>query len=148
MINAKQSKLIHLAKRRIDMSNPDYRAMLQRVAGVTSSRDLDAEKFSAVMEEFGRLGFQTVQTAPQFGEREGMASPAQINYLRSLFRQYAGSEDDRRLERFLEKHFKVSSLRFLDSTTVPKVVATFRRMAEYRKTHPQHKAANRKGPSA
>lgn len=137
MINTQQSKLIHLAKRRVGVSDPDYRAMLQRVAGVTSSSNLDEAGFTAVMDEFKRLGFKTVDSAPQYGERDGMASPAQINYLRSLFRQYAGNEDDRRLERFLEKHFKVSSLRFLDAATVPKVVATFRRMAEYRKTHPR-----------
>lgn len=138
MITDQQRKLIHVAKRRIHMTDADYRAMLQGVAGVASSNDLDEASFSAVMAELGRLGFQTVQKAPQYGERQGWATEAQINYLRSLFRKYSGSEEESRLEHFLEKQFHVSSLRFLDSATVPKVIKTFKRMAEYRKTHSHH----------
>lgn len=140
MINAQQRKLIHLAKRRIDMTEPDYRAMLQRVAGVSSSNDLDDASFSAVMDELGRLGFQTVQNAPQYGERLGWATEPQINYIRSLWRKYAGTEDEAGMARFLEKQFKISSLRFLDSATVPKVIVTFKRMAEQRKACPGKKS--------
>lgn len=139
MITDQQRKLIHLAKRRIDMTDADYRAMLQRVAGVASSNDLDEASFSAVMAELGRLGFQTVQQAPQYGERLGWATEAQLNYIRSLWRKYAGTEDETGMAHFLDKHFKVSSLRFLDSVTVPKVIATFKRMAEQRKTNPRRK---------
>lgn len=139
MITDQQRKLIHLARRRIDMTEPDYRAMLQRVAGVTSSSDLDDASFSAVMEELGRLGFQTVQNAPQYGERLGWATEPQINYIRSLWRKYAGTEDEAGMARFLEKKFKISSLRFLDSATVPKVIVTFKSMAEQRKASPGRK---------
>jgi phage gp16-like protein len=140
MITDQQSKLIHLAKRRLNMLDADYRAMLQRVAGVASSNDLGDASFSAVMAELGRLGFQTVQQAPQYGERCGWATEAQINYIRSLWRKWAGTEDEAGMAHFLDKHFKVSSLRFLDSATVPKVIATFKRMAEQRKTHPRKRA--------
>lgn len=133
MINAQQRKLIHLAKRRIDLADADYRAMLQRVAGVSSSNYLDDASFSAVMDELGRLGFQTVQNAPQYGDRWGWATEPQINYIRSLWRKYAGAEDEVGMRHFLQKHFNVSSLRFLDSATVPKVIVTFKRMAEQRK---------------
>lgn len=139
MINAQQSKLIHHAKRWLDMSDPDYRAMLQRVAGVTSSNDLDDASFTAAMAELGRLGFPTVQKAPQYGERPGMATPAQINYIRSLWRKYAGTEDEAGMRRFLDKHFKVSSLRFMDLDTTSKVIVTFKKMAESRKTNPRRK---------
>lgn len=130
MINAQQRRLIHHAQRRIGMTDPDYRAMLQRVAGVTSSNDLDDASFTAVMAELGRLGFQTVQRAPQYGERLGMATPAQINKIRSLWRKVAGTEDEAGLTRKLEKHFKVSSLRFLDSETASRVIFAFEKMAE------------------
>lgn len=139
MITDQQRKLIHLAKRRINLADADYRAMLQRVAGVASSNDLDEASFSAVMAELARLGFQTVQQAPQYGERQGWATEAQLNYIRSLWRKWAGTEDEAGMKRFLEKKFKISSLRFLDSATVPKVIATFKRMAEQRKTNPRRK---------
>lgn len=139
MITDQQSKLIHHAKRRLNMPDADYRAMLQRVAGVTSSNDLDDAGVTAVMAEFGRLGFQTVQQAPQYGERWGWATEPQINYIRSLWRKYAGTEDEVGMRHFLQKHFNVSSLRFLDSATVPKVIVTFKRMAEQRKASPGRK---------
>lgn len=129
MITGQQRKLIHLARRRINMTEADYRAMLQRVAGVTSSNDLDDASFSAVMEEFGRQGFQTVQKAPQYGERIGMATPRQLDKIRSLWRQYAGTEEETGLNRFLDKKFHVTNLRFLDSATVGKVIKAFQRMA-------------------
>lgn len=140
MITQQQRKLIHLAKRRIDLADADYRAMLQRVAGVGSSNDLDAASFSAAMAELGRLGFQTVQQAPQYGQRSGWATEDQLHYIRSLWRKYAGTEDEAGMERFLDKHFHVSSLRFLDSDTAPKVIVTFKRMAEWRKTHSRREA--------
>jgi phage gp16-like protein len=136
MINDQQRKLIHLAKRKINLADADYRAMLQHVAGVESSNNLDDASFSAVMAELGRLGFHTVQQAPQFGERSGWATEAQLNYIRSLWRKYAGTEDEVGMRHFLQKHFNVSSLRFLDSATVPKVIVTFKRMAEQRKACP------------
>lgn len=137
MITQQQRKLIHHAKRRINLSDIDYRALLQRVAGVISSSDLDDASFSAVMDELGRLGFQTVQNAPQYGERWGWATEPQINYIRSLWRKYAGTEDEAGMRHFLQKHFKVSSLRFLDSATAPKVIVTFKRMAEQRSEQPR-----------
>ncbi len=145
MINTQQCKLIHHARRRIGMTEPDYRAMLQRVAGVNSSNDLDDASFTAVMEELGRLGFDTVQKAPQYGERGGMATPRQLDKIRSLWRQWAGSEDESGLTTHLERKFKVSSLRFLDLKTASKVIYALEKMAAQRKTspRPRSKRANK-----
>lgn len=139
MITDQQRKLIHHAKRRLNMTEPDYRAMLQRVAGVTSSNDLDDAGVTAVMAEFGRLGFQTVRQAPQYGERGGMATPRQLDKIRSLWRQWAGSEDESGLTTHLERKFKVSSLRFLDLKTASKVIYALEKMATQRKTSPGRK---------
>lgn len=141
MITDQQRKLIHLARRRINMTEPDYRAMLQRVAGVDTSNDLDAASFGAVMDELERLGFKTVGSAPQYGERLGMATPAQINKIRSLWRKYARTEEEGGMERFIEKHFGPASLRFLDAETAGKVIVTFENMAAWRKTRRKIKPA-------
>lgn len=137
MITDQQSKLIHLAKRRLNMLDADYRAMLSRVAGVASSRDLDDTSFTAIMEELGRLGFDTVQKAPQYGERGGMATPRQLDKIRSLWRQWAGSEDESGLTTHLERKFKVSSPRFLNLKTASKVIYALEKMAAQRKTSPR-----------
>jgi phage gp16-like protein len=138
MITDAQRKLIHLARRRLELTEEDYRALLQRVAGVASSNDLDGDAgVNAVMQEFGRLGFKTVQQAPKYGERWGWATQKQLDLIRSLWRKYAGTEEEAGLERFLEKQFKVTSLRFLDFRTAQKVITTFKRMAEWRDDHPR-----------
>ena len=137
MITDQQRKLIHHARRRINMTDPDYRAMLKRVAGVASSNDLNDTSFTAIMEELGRLGFDTVQKAPQYGERGGMATPRQLDKIRSLWRQWAGSEDESGLTTHLERKFKVSSLRFLDLKTASKVIYALENMATQRKSSPR-----------
>jgi phage gp16-like protein len=50
-------KLIQVAKHDLEMPDEDYRALLMRIAGVKSSRDLTEEEFDAVMAEFKRMGF-------------------------------------------------------------------------------------------
>ncbi len=146
MITQAQRKLIHLAIRRISMSDEDYRAMLMRVAGVKSSNDLDDAGFTAVMAELGRLGFKTVQQAPQYGERWGMATPAQLDFIRSLWRKYAGTEDEGGMIHFIEKHFGVSSPRFLDFPTAQKIIVTFKRMSGWRKTNPRPRNKSARHP--
>lgn len=145
MITPDQNRLIHHAKRRLEMTDADYRGLLQRAAGVDSSKKLDDAGVDAVMREFGRLGFKIVQQAPAYGVRLGMATPAQLSKVRSLWRKYAGTEEETGLEHFLERHFKVSSLRFLDACTVAKVIVTLEKMAERRKSHPRpRKKASRR----
>ena len=48
-------KAIHTIKSKLRMSDADYRAMLFRVAGVTSSKLLTAEQDAAVIRELKRL---------------------------------------------------------------------------------------------
>lgn len=56
-IGNRGKSLIHVAKTQLSMTDDDYRALLRRVAGVASSRDLNEAGLSAVMAEFKRLGF-------------------------------------------------------------------------------------------
>lgn len=55
--NPKKS-LIHVAKAKLGMEEADYRALLMRAAGVSSSSQLDVAGFNMVMAEFERLGFR------------------------------------------------------------------------------------------
>lgn len=48
---------IHCAKRDLDMDDDSYRALLQRIAGVRSSRDLSPRAARRVLDEFERLGW-------------------------------------------------------------------------------------------
>lgn len=128
MLNPAKIKLIHLARRRLEMAEADYRALLQRAAGAASSADLDDVGFDAAMREFERLGFKSQRAEVALGPRLGMASPTQLSRIRSLWRRYTGAEDERRLCRWLTVHFHCSHPRFLDAHTASKAIAILMKM--------------------
>jgi hypothetical protein len=126
--------LVHVAKAQLAIVDEDYRALLQRVASVHSARDLDEAGLDRVMAEFERLGFQKPRSRIKGSMREGMATPAQIGRIRSLWKSYSGNDDELRLGHWLEKHFHVSSLRFLQGWRAGKVIAILEgRMVPYAK---------------
>lgn len=128
--SAKKS-VIHVAKHQLHMADEDYRALLARAAGVTSSAELDAQGFEAVMAEFERLGFRSVKSRMQTTHREGMATPAQTGKILALWKAYSGNDDDLRLGRWLEKHFHVSHVRFLEGRRAGKCIAVLEKMATH-----------------
>lgn len=120
--------LIHLAKSRLGITDDDYRAILSRCAGVTSSTELDQDGFAAVMDEFHRIGFQSEKRRKaSFGAaplgRAGMASPEQVIKIQALWSEVTdGGGTDAQLDRWIERQFKVSALRFVRADLVPKII--------------------------
>lgn len=49
---------IHIAKAQLGMDDDTYRALLARVSGVRSAKDLGPRQIAEVLREFERLGFQ------------------------------------------------------------------------------------------
>lgn len=135
-ISARKKALIHVAKSQLAMADEDYRAMLSRVAGVHSSKDLDELTFDRVMAELERLGFQKPRSRLKAPRREGMATPAQIGHIRALFKQYSGKYDEHSLGLWLEKKVHVSDLRFLDGARAGKAIAVLKKLAKWRESNP------------
>jgi phage gp16-like protein len=54
---------IHIAKKQLGLDDETYRAVLHRVTGVSSSKDMTPAQHSAVLAEFGRLGFDPTPPA-------------------------------------------------------------------------------------
>ena len=125
----KQISLIHVAKARLGLEDDDYRAILMRCGSVASSRDLDDIGFELVMDAFHRLGFDSDFSRRNFGHRAGMASAPQVALIRALWSEYTGGAgDDRSLGKWLERTFKVSSLRFLPVDKAPKAITALKAM--------------------
>lgn len=61
---------IHIAKKQMALDDATYRALLQRVAGVDSARDLNPLQRGKVLAEFRRLGWQ-----PRPPKRRPRAAP-------------------------------------------------------------------------
>lgn len=119
-----------MAKRDLALDDETYRDILLRFGGCSSSKELDAFGFDHVMKYFTALGFRSDWTKRTFGERRGMASPAQIDLIRSLWRQYTGEDDpsDSGLNAWLNRFQKVAALRFVDVQKATKVIAALKAM--------------------
>lgn len=126
--------LIQVAKSRLGLDDDAYRALLSRAAGVTSSRELDGAGFDRVMDEFRRLGFTSDARAKGFGDRPGMATPAQIARLRRLRSEFTdGKGDDFSLGKWLLPRWGVEHLRFLSQADAHRAVGGLENMVRRRK---------------
>jgi phage gp16-like protein len=132
-ISNSKLKLLHTAKRQLNLSDPQYRAILQKAAGVSSARDLDEDGFERVLTRFQALGFKTLREHRGFGDRPGMATPAQLELIRKLWREFTGG-NDKGLEHWIERWYRISALRFLDSEGAHKAITALKRMADYPKS--------------
>lgn len=125
--------LIHVARRDLQLDEDLYRLLLKEAAGVTSSRDLTEAGFLAVMARFERIGFKSrpapdqVGAAP-LGERLGMATPAQIAYIRGLWAKWLGRQDEAALIQWIEAKYHVSAIRFMDVVRAQKAIEGLKRM--------------------
>lgn len=120
--------LLHLAMKRLALPEEDYRSILENFGGVRSARDLDPAGFDAVMARFQALGFTSSSRARTYGDRIGMASPAQVATIRSLWQGYASQPTETALNTFLERTAKVSALRFLDAAKAGTVITALKAM--------------------
>ena len=130
--------IIHVAAHQLRMPDADYRALLMSTAGVNSSSGLNEAGFRAVMLRMEQLGFThgkpKATPAPQYGHRDGMATPAQVATIQKLWAAWHGQDDARALGHWLHRSFHVSDLRFVDVTTAQKAIEGLKVMAR-RKPH-------------
>lgn len=70
---------IHCAKRDLGMDDDSYRALLQRLAGVRSARDLSPRAAGRVLDEFRRLGW--------VDKRQGRGQPHNFSTLPNRVRK-------------------------------------------------------------
>lgn len=125
MLSATCIKQVQIARKKLNMSDTDYRALLQRVAGVSSSTELTQEGFALVMDEFARLGFISTarhEAAMQDRRASWAASYAQRSKIAAMWDAWKGQHDPDGLRRWLEHHHGVSDLRFVSAEKACKVI--------------------------
>lgn len=129
-VSNRQLKLLWTAKSKIGLTDETMRSALVQIAGVTSTKDLDADGFTAMMGFMEYCGFTPlVARGPNYGDRPGMASFAQIELIRDLWHEYTrGKAGEEELNKWLEGCWKVSSLRFLRTQQAPKVITALKAM--------------------
>ncbi len=134
-ITSRQKAILHVAKAKLGLTENQYRSCLVHIAGVESSIDLDQPGFEAVLGFFEWRGFTPlVAHGPSYGVRPGMASFAQLELVRALWREWTsgeGSEDG--LNTWILRTFKVSSLRFLTKEHGRKAITALKAMKAHKK---------------
>lgn len=128
LIFGSKIRLIQTARNQLNIEEADYRALLLRTAGVTSSKAVTVSRFDAVMSEFRRLGF--VDAPP--GRKPKAAGGEADN--RPTRRQWALLEDrvrrvgydglcDPRFIAWMKPRGHVEHPRFLDKTALQRILA-------------------------
>ena len=124
-----QTAILHVAKSKLKWDDETYRLVLVRIAGVETSKDLDQAGFEAVMGFAEYCGFKPLEKgAPRYGDRPGMATYAQLELIRELWRELHDHEtcDDVSLTGWLLKYHKVSSMRFLTLEVARKCIVALK----------------------
>jgi phage gp16-like protein len=133
-------KLIQVAKRDLGMTDEDYRALLHRIAGVKSSRDLTEEGFNAVMVEFTRMGFIHKKSKRKPKGAGGTApnhpTAAQWRLIEERAKRvgYDGLEDPRFIA-WMKSRGHVDHPRFLDNEGAQRVIAA---LGNWINSYPDH----------
>lgn len=127
MLAKSKISLVQVARRHLRMAEADYRAELERYGGVASAADLDERGFAALMNRFQQLGFVSNRAREGLGSlRPGMATPAQIALIRDLWRELVDGPSDRSLDKWVDRYFGVSAVRFLTEAKAKKVIGSMR----------------------
>ncbi|WP_439861605.1 gp16 family protein [Pseudomonas sp. MBLB4136] len=114
---------IHIAKAQLGLDDDSYRALLARVAGVRSAKDLTKRQVGAVLAEFERLGFQ-----PKPAKKAGRKAPKPTPDRQALLGKIeAFLAEAKRPWTYADamalRMFKVDRLEWLDSDQLRRLIA-------------------------
>ena len=121
-LDRKKLDIIHILKKELDLSDKDYRQILNRTAGVSSSKDLDYAGFRRLMHYFVRSKHYKLN-------EQGLTIKQKL-YIQHLW------EDDLEWARehffnFLKKYYHVSSLDQLSKKDASKVIESLKHIKEH-----------------
>ena len=120
-------QLIHIAKSKLQMSDGDYRALLNGVGGKASSAELTVAELEQVLRAMKSLGF-TVKKLPVTELDRGLASDAQLAYIKGMWELVSREKTERSLNRFVRRITGAVHLRFLNVYSAQKVTLALRTM--------------------
>ena len=137
-LTRQQLAAIHVGKKALGLTDDEYRAILQRAGGATSTRQLDSPGFELVIETFTSLGWRPSFRRPYLGRRPSMATPGQVTLMRTLWDRYTRGEGvDLTLGKWLNRTFGVSALQFVTAIQAPKAIDALRSMVSRVETERQ-----------
>lgn len=120
-LDRKKLALIHIVKKELGISDPDYRCLLKRIAGVESSKDLDEAGFRKIMRFFVRSDYYR---ANDFG-----MTLKQKLFIKSLASQLHWEETH--LTNFIRKYYQRDGLDVLTRKEASKLIESLKAIREH-----------------
>ena len=129
-ISSRQIALLHVGRKKLGWSEAAWRSALAELGGVTSVTELDREGFDLILGFMEWRGFAPMEAkGPDFGARPGFASFAQLELIRTLWREWTRGEGTAEgLQAWLKKCWKVEHQRFLTAGDARKAIAALKAM--------------------
>ena len=115
--------LIHIIKKELNLSDDEYRGILQEVTGVGSAKDLDEEKFRKLMNYFVRSKYYRLNP---FG-----LTMRQKLYIKYLAQQMGWLEEH--LSNFLHKYYHKSDIDKLTKEEAIRAIESLKNVKEHQK---------------
>jgi hypothetical protein len=119
-MDRKKLALIHIVKKELKISDRDYRCILNRIAGVDSSKDLDEAKFRKLMYFFVRSKYYQVNPF-------GMTLKQKL-FIKFLAKQLGWEESH--LNNFIHKYYKVPGIDHLSRKDASKLIESLKAIRE------------------
>ncbi|HMA53229.1 MAG TPA: phage protein GemA/Gp16 family protein [Acidobacteriota bacterium] len=120
-LDRKKLALIHIVKKELGLSDPDYRCVLKRIAGVESSKDLDEAGFRKMMRFFVRSDYFRANSF-------GMTLKQKL-FIKSLVSQLGW--EDTHLKNFIHKYYQHPDLDHLNRKEASKLIESLKAIREH-----------------
>lgn len=112
----KKLALIHIIKKELGLSDPEYRAILKEAAGVTTAKDLDEAKFRRLMKYFVRSRL--------YRDHPDAVTLRQKMFIKALFQDLGWEETHAR--NFLRKFYHQDDLSRLTKAEASHVIESLK----------------------
>jgi hypothetical protein len=120
-LDRKKLALIHIVKKELGISDPDYRCLLKRIAGVESSKDLDEAGFRKMMRFFVRSDYYRANSF-------GMTLKQKL-FIKALVSQLGW--EDTHLTNFIRKYYQRDGLDVLTRKEASKLIESLKAIREH-----------------
>jgi transposase-like protein len=120
-LDPKKLALVHIVKKELGLSDPVYRAILARVAGVRSAKDLDGAGFRRLMRFFVRSDYFRANA-------DGMTLKQKL-FIKSMANDLGW--DPSHLRNFIRKYYQRDGIDALNRRTASKLIESLKAIREH-----------------
>lgn len=123
MLDNKKIAAIHLIKKKLNLSDEEYRRILKESAGVLSSKDLDEKGFLKLMKYFAKTEY--------YRETENSITIKQKLFIDSLYKKLKW--DSEHFKNYLHKYYHKEEIERFDKREASKLIVALNKIYESKK---------------